>query len=186
MWSSASRSRSLASALAVVALAGCGGSDRVEGPPPAAPDQIRLTSTAFANGGTIPKRFSCDGDEVSPSLQWTGVPGAARELALLVEDPDAPGGTFVHWVVYKLAPETRGIPAGRVPAGARQGQNSSGDAGYAGPCPPKGDAPHHYEFLLYALSKPLDVEDGAPADEVRAAVSDTAIARGKLVGRFGR
>jgi Raf kinase inhibitor-like YbhB/YbcL family protein len=169
-----------------LALAACGGGDRAEGPPPAAPDRIELTSPAFEDGGRIPVKYSCDGDEVSPPLAWSGVPGGARELALLVEDPDAPGGTFAHWVLFKLRPGRDGIAEGEVPAGARQAENSKGDAGYAGPCPPKGDDPHHYEFTLYALSSPIDLPDGAPAGDVRAAVSDGALARGRLVGRFGR
>ncbi len=169
-----------------LALAACGGGDRVEGPPPKAPDRITVTSPAFAGGGTIPKRYSCDGDELSPPLRWSGVPAAARELALLVEDPDAPSGTFVHWVLFKLAPDLHGLAAGRVPAGARQGNNSAGDSAWAGPCPPGGDAPHHYVFTLYALRAPLSQPNGASADEVRTAVGDAAIARGQLVGRFGR
>jgi Raf kinase inhibitor-like YbhB/YbcL family protein len=170
-----------------LALAACGGGgERVEGPPPSAPDRIALTSTAFDDGGTIPKRYSCAGDEVSPPLAWTGVPDGARELALLVEDPDAPGGTFVHWVLFKIPAGTSKLAEGEVPAGARQGKNSAGKAAYAGPCPPEGDAPHHYEFTLYALKSGLDLPDGAAADDVRAAVAKAALARGRLVGRFGR
>jgi Raf kinase inhibitor-like YbhB/YbcL family protein len=169
-----------------LALAACGGGERVEGPPPSAPDRITVTSAAFRDGGTIPRRYSCDGDEVSPPLAWKGVPDGARELALLVEDPDAPGGTFVHWVLFKVPTGTDRLVEGDVPAGARQGENSAGKAAYAGPCPPKGDAPHHYEFTLYALKSALDLPDGAGADEVRAAVANAALARGRLVGRFGR
>jgi Raf kinase inhibitor-like YbhB/YbcL family protein len=168
-----------------LALAACGG-DRVEGPSPAAPDRIRLTSPAFEDGATIPVKYSCDGDDVSPPLSWSGVPGGARELALLVEDPDAPGGTFVHWVLFKLPADRDGVAEAEVPDGAHQAENSKGDTGYAGPCPPKGDAPHHYEFTLYALKSAIDLPDGAAADEVRAAVAKAALARGRLVGRFGR
>jgi Raf kinase inhibitor-like YbhB/YbcL family protein len=169
-----------------LALAACGGGERASGPPPAAPDRITLTSSAFDDGGTIPERFSCDGDDVSPPLAWSGVPDDARELALLVDDPDAPGGTFVHWVLFKLPADRDGLEAAELPQGARQGENSSGDTGYAGPCPPKGDEPHHYEFTLYALSAPLDLPNGAAADEVRDAVGRAAVARGQIVGRFGR
>jgi len=169
-----------------LALAACGGGDRAAGPPPAAPERISLTSSAFDDGGTIPQRFSCDGEEVSPPLAWTGVPDDARELTLLVDDPDAPGGTFVHWVLFKVPADRERLAAGEVPDGARQGENSRGDAAWAGPCPPKGDDPHHYEFTLYALSSPLDLPDGAAADEVRDAVGKAAVARGQLVGRFGR
>ena len=169
-----------------LALAACGGGDRVTGPPPSAPDRIALTSPAFTDGGTIPRHYSSDGGDVSPPLAWLGVPSGARELALLVEDPDAPGGTFVHWVLFKLAAVTRGLSEGKVPAGARQGKNSAGNAAYTGPCPPKGDAPHHYEFTLYALSSALDLPEGAAPDEVRSAVATAALARGRLVGRYGR
>lgn len=168
-----------------LALAACGG-ERVEGPPPSAPDRIQLTSSAFEDGRTIPAKYSCDGDEVSPPLAWTGVPDDARELALMVEDPDAPGGTFVHWVLFKIPADRDGLAEGEVPQGARQGENSKGDAGYAGPCPPKDDQPHHYEFTLYALSSPIDLDDGAAAGDVRTAVADAALARGQLVGLFGR
>jgi Raf kinase inhibitor-like YbhB/YbcL family protein len=171
-----------------LALAGCGGGgERVAGPAPSAPDRITFTSPAFKDGGTIPKRYSCDGAEVSPPLRWRGVPGGARELALLVEDPDVPGGgTFVHWVLFKIAPGLRGLAEGKVPVSARQGTNSTGASGWAGPCPPGGDPPHHYEFTLYALRTPLDQPNGAAPDAVRSAVARTALARGRLVGRFGR
>jgi Raf kinase inhibitor-like YbhB/YbcL family protein len=137
----------LAVPLAVVlalALAACGGGDEVEGPPPVAPDRLELTSSAFPAGGRIPVRFTCDGEEVAPPLAWRGVPGRARSLALLMEDPDAPGGTFVHWTLFDIPPDARGLAAGRTPGGARAGENSFGDAGYGGPCPPEGDAPHRY------------------------------------------
>jgi Raf kinase inhibitor-like YbhB/YbcL family protein len=169
-----------------MAMAACGGGDRVEGPPPSAPERITVTSSAFDDGGTIPRRYSCDGDEVSPPLAWKGVPDGAHELALLVEDPDAPGGTFVHWVLFNIPADANGLAEGDVPTNARQGQSSTGEAAYAGPCPPKGDAPHHYEFTLYALKSGLDLPDGAAADDVRAAVAKAALARGRLVGRFGR
>jgi Raf kinase inhibitor-like YbhB/YbcL family protein len=169
-----------------LALAGCGGGDRASGPPPSAPDRIELSSTAFGDGGTIPDRFTCAGRGVSPQLAWTGVPGGARELALLMDDPDAPGGTFVHWVLFRIPAATKAIPEGTVPRGARQGENSRGEPAYAGPCPPEGDAPHHYEFTLYALKSAIDLPDGAAADAVRDAVAKAALARGRLVGRFGR
>jgi Raf kinase inhibitor-like YbhB/YbcL family protein len=169
-----------------LALAACGGGERAEGPPPAAPDRIALTSPAFDDGGSVPVRYTCDGDNVNPRLRWTDVPGGARDLALLMEDPDAPGGTFVHWVLFKIPADSTGIPEDSVPRGARQGKNSTGDASYAGPCPPKGDEPHHYEFTLYALKSAIDLPDGAAAGDVRAAVAKAALAQGRLVGRFGR
>lgn len=170
-----------------LAVAGCGGGgERVAGPPPSAPNRIALTSPVFKAGGTIPKRYSCDGANVSPPLRWRRVPGDARELALLVEDPDAPGGSFVHWVLFKIAPGLRSLAEGEVPNGARQGANSAGDNAWAGPCPPRGDPPHHYEFTLYALRAPLNQPNGAAADAVRRAIAAVAVARGRLVGRFAR
>jgi Raf kinase inhibitor-like YbhB/YbcL family protein len=170
-----------------LALAACGGGgERVEGPPPSAPERITLTSPAFEDGGTIPKRYTCDGDEVSPPLAWKGIPDGAPELALLVEDTDAPGGTFVHWALFNIPAGADGLAEGDVPTRARQGENSAGKAAYAGPCPPEGDKPHHYEFTLYALKSGLDLPDGAAADDVRAAVAKAALARGQIVGRFGR
>jgi Raf kinase inhibitor-like YbhB/YbcL family protein len=172
-------------ALSGLAAAGCGG-DKPSEPLPAAPPTLTLSSPAFRDGGTIPVRFTCNGAGTSPPLAWSGVPADARGLALLVEDPDAPGGTFVHWVLFNIPGGTRALDEGEVPAGARQAKSSTGKAAYTGPCPPKGDAPHHYEFTLYALKSALDLADGAAADDVRAAVAKAALARGRLVGRFGR
>jgi Raf kinase inhibitor-like YbhB/YbcL family protein len=166
-----------------LALAGCGGDDAAT---PDVPSSIKVSSPAFADGATIPKRFTCDGNEVSPPLRWSGVPADAQELALIVDDPDAPGGTFVHWVLYKLAPSHDGLAAGEVPAEAIEAENSGGKRLYAGPCPPRGDEPHHYDFTLYALRSRLSQPDDADTDAVRSAVADVAIARGQLVGRFGR
>ena len=176
----ACRTRARAAAvLATLALAGCGGGDTVEGPPPEAPATMRLTSDAFADGGTIPERYTCDG--VAPPLTWDGVPAEARALALLMEDPDAPSGTFVHWTVIDMPAD-----ATAVPRGATEGENSFGDRGYGGPCPPEDDAPHRYVFLVYALRAPLDLEVGAGPEEVRSAIEREAIASGQLAGRFGR
>jgi Raf kinase inhibitor-like YbhB/YbcL family protein len=172
-------------ALAAVAVAGCG-DDGVEGPAPAAPDQIRLSSPAFPPGGPIPQRFTCDGEDISPPLVWTGVPEATRTLALLVEDPDAPDGTFVHWTLFDMAAQTKALREDHVPADAREGENSFGDRGYGGPCPPEDDEPHRYRFLIYALRSKLGPGAGASAEDVRAAVAERAIARGRLTGRFGR
>jgi Raf kinase inhibitor-like YbhB/YbcL family protein len=176
----------LPAVLVAAAFAGCGGDDTVEGPPPAAPDRIRLTSPAFASGAAIPPRFTCSGDDVSPPLRWSGVPAEARSLALLLEDPDAPGGTFVHWTLFALAPTTTGLGAGEVPADAREGKNSSGDEGYGGPCPPEGDEAHRYAFVLYALRSDPGLEAGADPEQVRDAIAGRAVARGELVGRFER
>jgi Raf kinase inhibitor-like YbhB/YbcL family protein len=172
-------------ALAIAASPGCG-DETVDGPAPAAPDRLRVSSSAFAAGGSIPVRFTCAGGGVSPPLAWRGVPARARALALLLEDPDASGGTFVHWTLYDISPRATGMRAGAAPAGSREGTNSFGDRGYGGPCPPEGDAPHRYVFALYALRSPLGLEPGSAPDDVRAAIAERAIARGRLTGRFGR
>jgi Raf kinase inhibitor-like YbhB/YbcL family protein len=182
-----SRRSSWVPAVVAAALAGaCGGGDKVEGPPPPAPERIGLTSPAFGPGEAIPERFTCDGDELSPPLEWSGVPADARSLALLMEDPDAPGGTFVHWTLFAIAPDTAGVREGEPPAGAREGENSFGDRGYGGPCPPEGDEPHRYVFVLYALRTAPELDAGASPEDVRDAVAGAAIARGRLVGRFER
>jgi Raf kinase inhibitor-like YbhB/YbcL family protein len=174
-----------AALVACAVLAGCG-EDTVTGPPPEAPATIRLTSAAFEDGGSIPKRFTCDGDDVSPPLSWAAVPTGAKALALVVEDPDAPDGTFVHWILLDIPPREQAIAAGDTPTGARATVNSFGDRGYGGPCPPKGDDPHRYRFLLYALKAELRLDrDASPAD-ARAAIGDAALASGRLTGRYGR
>jgi Raf kinase inhibitor-like YbhB/YbcL family protein len=178
------RTVSIALAVAAVAApAGCG-EDKVVGPPPGSPQRIALTSPDFAPGGTLPERFTCDGDGESPALRWRGVPAGARSLALLVEDPDAPGGTYVHWSAWDIPPTETSLPADADPP--RQGRASGGDSAYEAPCPPDDDEPHRYVFLLYALRAPLELDDGASPDEVRDAIEREALARGRLVARFGR
>jgi Raf kinase inhibitor-like YbhB/YbcL family protein len=176
----------LAALVAGLVAAGCGGDKTVKGPAPGAPARITLTSSAFADGKPIPKRYTCDGDEVSPPLRWRGVSRKAKELALIVEDPDAPDGTFVHWTVYKIPADTTKIDEGSVPSEAVQGRNSSGEDRYGAPCPPEGDSAHRYRFLLYALDAPLDLGEGADAGAVRTSVGTKAIARGELVGTYAR
>jgi Raf kinase inhibitor-like YbhB/YbcL family protein len=166
-------------------VAGCGGGDKPDKPLPTAPRaSISLRSNAFAEGGTIPKRFSCDGAGDSPPLAWSAVPAGAKELTLVVEDPDA--DRFVHWTVLKMSPRTISIPINQVPRGAVETENSSGSRGWTGPCPPEDDPPHHYVFALYATDAPLGLGADASPDDVRNALGDHAIARGTLTGRFGR
>jgi Raf kinase inhibitor-like YbhB/YbcL family protein len=153
--------------------AGCGGGDGK--PLPEAPARLGITSPAFANGGTIPKRFTCSGEGSSPPLRFSKVPAKSRKLALLVEDPDA--DDFLHWGVLGISPATSGFEAGTVPSGVVQLKNGFGDRGWGGPCPPEGDKPHRYVFALYAL----DAHVGSADD-----IADHALARGTLTGRFGR
>jgi Raf kinase inhibitor-like YbhB/YbcL family protein len=169
---------------AVAVIAGCGGGEAPESELPRAPAMLRVTSPAFDEGGTIPKRFTCDGQDVSPPLIFRRAPSGARELALVVEDPDA--DRFVHWTVLRIPPDTSRLPGGQVPRGAIETENSFGDSGWGGPCPPEDDDPHRYVFVLYALSRPLDLDADASPDEVRTAIDEVAIARGSLTGRYGR
>jgi Raf kinase inhibitor-like YbhB/YbcL family protein len=170
--------------LAALLLAGCGGGDSATAPP--ARDVIALRSPAFRDGQAVPTRYTCASVGKSPPLVWSGVPRGARELALVVLDPDAPGGGFVHWVLFHLSPGLRRLPAGGTPDAAREAVNSAGRNAWAPPCPPKGDEPHHYVFRLYALKTPIGLPDGAAADEAIAAIGRSALVQGRLVGRFGR
>jgi Raf kinase inhibitor-like YbhB/YbcL family protein len=169
---------------AALALAGCGGGDTPESELPAARESVQVTSPAFDPGQTIPKRFTCDGDDVSPPLAFRDVPPRARELALVEEDPDA--DHFVHWTVLRIPPDSAMIAEGRVPPGSIETENSFGDRGYSGPCPPEGDEPHRYVFALYALSRPLGLDEDASVDEVREAIGEDALARGTLTAEYGR
>jgi Raf kinase inhibitor-like YbhB/YbcL family protein len=166
----------------LVCLAGCGGGDKLESPPPSAPRQLTVTSPDFPANGAIPKRFSCDGDEARPALRFAGVPAGAAELALVVVDPDA--GGFVHWTAYALPPDARSLGATGLPAGAREGENSTGSTGWTPPCPPSGT--HRYEFRLYWLKSHSGLEAGAKPDGVIAAVRRSAGGSGLLVGRYAR
>jgi Raf kinase inhibitor-like YbhB/YbcL family protein len=170
--------------VAVVALAGCGGGGAPDAPD--VRDAITLRSPAFRDGATIPARYTCASVGKSPPLAWSGVPAGARELALTVIDPDAPGGGYVHWVLFHLPPGLHRLASGGTPDASREAVNSASQAAWAPPCPPEGDRPHHYEFTLYALEAPLALPDGASADDAVAAIGRTALVRGRLVGRFGR
>jgi hypothetical protein len=176
---------------AALILAGCGGgSETVSGPPPNAPSTIALETPAFPVNGELPKQFTCDGAGTSPPLEWSRVPTRAKELALLVEDPDAPGGTFVHWSIWGIPPGVRAlqanVQANATSAGLQQGKNGFGDVGYGPPCPPRGDAPHRYVFTIYALSQSLPVGNGASGEDVHKAIGESAIAKGELTAKYGR
>jgi Raf kinase inhibitor-like YbhB/YbcL family protein len=172
-------------ALAALAIAGCGGGgDKPSEPLPKASASISLTSPAFRNGGTIPKRYTCSGDDVSPPLRWSGVPQGARELDLLVEDPDA--GRFVHWTLLGIPPTLTRIEEGRPPAGTVETENGFGDRRWGGPCPPEGKGPHRYVFALYATNARLGLDANASSDDVRAALARHGLARGTLTARFSR
>ena len=151
---------------------------------------MQLTSTAFSEGGPIPARFTCDGSDASPALKWSGVPSGAKSLVLLADDPDAPVGTWVHWVLFDL-PASSGelkedAPKSQfLPGGAKQGLNDFKRLGYGGPCPPPGKS-HRYFFKLYALDTLLDLKPGATKKEVEQAMEKHILAQGLLMGTYKR
>jgi Raf kinase inhibitor-like YbhB/YbcL family protein len=155
---------------------------------------LTIQSPAFGQNETIPKRFTGDGEDVSPRLTWSGVPEAAKELALICDDPDAPRPEpWVHWVICKIPASATGLPENVAktnkpaePAGAAQGKNSSGRVGYGGPAPPRGHGVHHYRFRLYALDTTLNVRPGIDKDQLLAAMKGHVIAQGELVGTYQR
>jgi Raf kinase inhibitor-like YbhB/YbcL family protein len=172
-------------AAGLLALAACSSGGGSRGPERELPETMTVTSPAFPPKAAIPVRFTCSGGQVSPPLIWSRVPEGTAELALVVDDPDAPAGTYVHWVVAHLDPKQGGLPEGSLPAGATQLRNSAGKAAWTGPCPPKGST-HHYRFTVYALPRRLKVAaDADPADAITA-IEQAASARGRLVGTFAR
>lgn len=151
--------------------------------------EIKLTSTAFKEGEAIPRQYSCDGINVSPPLEWTGVPKSAKTIALVADDPDAPSGTFVHWVLYNLSAANIGLvenlpPTEGLRAGGFQGKNGFGKLGYGGPCPPTGT--HRYFFKIYALDAELPLKAGATKAEVEKAMQGHIVAQGQLMGTYSR
>lgn len=144
-----------------------------------------LTSPNFEEGAEIPREHTCDGDDAPPELQWSGVPSGVVELALTCEDPDAPGGMFVHWVAWGIDSSSGRLTSGDIP-GIRHGRNGFGNTSYGGPCPPPGHGPHHYEFTLYALDQPLDLEPGATIEELRSAIDGHVRATATLMGNYER
>jgi Raf kinase inhibitor-like YbhB/YbcL family protein len=147
---------------------------------------IALRSPAFSESTLIPARFSHEAGDVSPPLEWPDVPDGTVELALLCEDPDAPNGTFLHWLVTGIEPSTRSIREGQAPPGATAWRNGYGSDGYGGPMPPVGDDPHRYAFRLFALGSPLGLRPGADLDAVRDALDEKHLATGTLTGLYAR
>lgn len=157
---------------------------------------MQITSSAFSQGEAIPKKFTGEGKDVSPALAWSGVPAGAQELALIVDDPDAPREEpWVHWVLYKIPADAKGLPEGvaktekpkEVP-GAMQGVNSwpKDNVGYRGPMPPPGHGTHHYHFKLYALDAKLDVQPGLTKDQLLEKLKGHVLAEGELMGTYQR
>ncbi|WP_439155966.1 YbhB/YbcL family Raf kinase inhibitor-like protein [Yoonia sp.] len=152
---------------------------------------LTLTSPDFNPGETIPVRFTCDGEDVSPAFRWTNLPEGTRELLLMCDDPDAPGGVFRHWAAWGIAPDKNflrsGFGAESLEPGFQQAVNDFGKPGYSGPCPPKGDAPHSYHFRLSALNdKITSAAPGATCEEIFALAQPMLIEFTELVGLYGR
>lgn len=145
---------------------------------------LTVTSTAFRESETIPSRYTCDGEDLSPSLTWSGAPQGTASLALIADDPDAPSGTWVHWVLFNLPANQDTLPEGVTDLGVR-GKNDFKRLGYGGPCPPRG-RPHRYYFKVYALSAQLQLEEGASKAQVEKAMGGLILAQGSLMGRYSR
>lgn len=143
-----------------------------------------LRSDAFEEGQPIPPRHTCEGENISPPLAWTEAPEGTRSLALVVDDPDAPGGTFTHWVAWDIDPAPGGLGEGE--AAPLEGGNDFGEQGYRGPCPPPGHGPHHYSFRLTALDAELDLEAGAAKQALERALEGHVVAVAELVGTYER
>ncbi len=186
-----SRAMAALAALGWLTWLGCASGNSADG----AKMTITITSEAFQSGAAIPKRFTSDGEDRSPPLAWSGVPGGAKELALICDDPDAPAKEpWVHWVLYKIPAGTKSLPEGAprkdhpaATAGALDGINSweNENTGYRGPAPPPGKL-HHYHFHLYALDAPLDLKPGLDKNGLLAAVKGHILAEGELIGTYQR
>lgn len=149
-----------------------------------------LMSSAFDNNGAIPARYTCDGENISPPLRWVGVPPEAESLVLICDDPDAPSGTWSHWVLYNLAPQMEGLEEDvpeeeRLSPTGMHGRNDFGDSGYGGPCPPQGSE-HRYYFRLYALDTTLDLLPGATRKQVLNQIEGHILAQTEFVGLYSR
>jgi Raf kinase inhibitor-like YbhB/YbcL family protein len=151
--------------------------------------EIKLTSTAFKEGESIPRAYTCDGVSVSPPLEWSGVPKTAKTIAIVADDPDAPGGTWVHWVLYNLPAANIGLVENlaateNLTAGGFQGKNDFGKVGFGGPCPPSGT--HRYFFRIYALDSELPLKAGATKAELIKAMEGHTVGQGQLMGTYRR
>lgn len=144
---------------------------------------VKVHSDDLQQAGDVPIQFTCDGDDVAPALAWSELPDATEEVVVVVDDPDAPGGTFTHWTVWGLAPSDSLEAV--VPAHAVEGTNGFGTVGYRGPCPPRGDSPHRYRFRVLALDTKLDLEDGARSDVLADAIDGHVLGEGVLEATFG-
>jgi len=180
-------------ALCFVMFSSCAGRQQPIAQPASTPKEekaeIKLTSVAFKDGQSISAPYTCDGVNISPPLEWSGLPKTAKTVAIVVDDPDAPAGTWVHWVLYNLPADNIGlvenVPAGEnLKAGGFQGKNDFGKLGYGGPCPPSGT--HRYFFKIYALDSELPLKAGATKAELMKAMEGHIVLQGQLIGTYRR
>lgn len=186
------QSRIAISGFLLIVFSSCANRQPPIAPAPTMPEtkiEFKLTSNAFKEGETIPRQYTCDGVNVSPPLEWSGVPRTAKTIAIIADDPDAPSGAWVHWVLYNLPVEIIGLvenlPATEnLRAGGFQGKNDFGKIGYGGPCPPTGS--HRYFFKIYAIDSELPLKAGATKAELEKAMEGHVVAQAQLMGIYGR
>lgn len=145
---------------------------------------MELTSPDFEHNTLIPSQFTCDGEDINPTLEILGVPGSTEDLVLIMDDPDAPNGTWTHWILWNIDPDADKIVSGTAPVGSVEGMTSFGTSGYGGPCPPSGT--HRYFFKLYALDEKLDLDSKASVEELREAMEGKILAESELIGLYSR
>ncbi len=145
---------------------------------------MKLTSSAFENNQFIPAKYSCDGQDISPSLSINDVPKGTQSLVIIVDDPDSPSGTFTHWLIWNISPQTAEMTEGNIPSEAAQGKNDFGKVGFGGPCPSSGT--HHYQFKLYALDTMLDLASSVTKSDIEKAMQGHILEQALLVGLYKR
>lgn len=175
--------------MALLLLMGLAGCHRADSASASGGAIIQITSSSIRDG-RIPKQFTCDGADISPQLAWNAPPRTTKNFALILTDPDAPSGTFTHWVLYEIPAKTQSLTEGlpnqaQLPDGSRQGRNDFGKTGYGGPCPPH-NSDHHYVFTLYALDTILELQPGATRDQVEQSIKAHILARGEMTARYAR
>lgn len=168
---------------ALLLAAGCAGDAGDDGAPAPGDVEMELESDAFGEGEPMPEKYTCDGEDVSPPLSWKGVPDGTESFVLIADDPDAPGGTFDHWVLYGVPGDLRSLVEGE--GAGTEGSNDFGDRGYGGPCPPEGPS-HTYRFRLYALDSDPDLEPGASKGDALRATDGHVLAEAELTGEYAR
>lgn len=145
---------------------------------------IKIESPAFGEADLIPEKYTCEGENMNPPLLIAGVSENVKSMVLIVDDPDAPAGTFTHWILYNIPADTREIEEGNIPEGALEGKNDAGKIGYTGPCPPSGI--HHYFFKVWGLDTILNVGSGASREEIEKLINEFAIEEGEIMARYAQ